>query len=360
MSEQPTLALLAEQLGAELRLAAGASESLVPTGLNTLQDANEHEVSFLASAAYKRFLPTTRACAVLVTAEQADSCPVTALVVSNPYLAFAKATALYDRTPQYAPGIDPSATIDPSAEVHDSVYIGPGVVVEEKVQIAENAVIGAGSFIGAGSVIGARSRLFPSVVVYHGCAIGADCIVHSNTVIGADGFGFAPSDGKWTKIHQLGGVEIADQVEVGANTCIDRGALGNTVIGRGVKIDNMVQIAHNVQIGDYSAMAACSAVAGSAIIGKHCTIAGGVGIVGHVTVADRSHVTARTLVTKSIEEAGSYSSGTPFSDSRSWRRNAVRYGQLDQMARRLNSLEKALDQVAREEVPDSSPQGNTD
>ncbi|WP_226702555.1 UDP-3-O-(3-hydroxymyristoyl)glucosamine N-acyltransferase [Microbulbifer elongatus] len=360
MSERPTLALLAEKLGADLRLAAGASDSLVPSGLNTLQDANENEVSFLASAAYKRFLPSTRACAVLVTEEQAEACPVTALVIPNPYQAFALATSVYDRTPQYAAGIDPSATVDPSADVHETAYIGPGTVIEGGAQIAESAVIGAGSFVGAGSVVGARSRFFPNVVVYHGCFIGADCIIHSNTVIGADGFGFAPSGGKWTKIHQLGGVEIADEVEVGANTCIDRGALGNTVIGHGVKIDNMVQIAHNVQIGDYSAMAACSAVAGSAIIGKHCTIAGGVGIVGHVTVADRSHVTARTLVTKSIEEAGSYSSGTPFSDSRSWRRNAVRYGQLDQMARRLNSLEKAFQQVAPDvptgrEAPDKSP-----
>ncbi|WP_299591956.1 UDP-3-O-(3-hydroxymyristoyl)glucosamine N-acyltransferase [uncultured Microbulbifer sp.] len=362
MSEQPTLALLAEELGAELRLAVGASEQLVPTGLNTLQDANEHEVSFLASAAYKRFLPSTQACAVLLTADQAESCPATALVVPNPYLAFALATSIYDRTPQYVAGIDASAAVAPSADVHETAYIGPGAVIEAHARIAEGVVIGAGSFVGEGTTIGARSRLLPKVVLYHGCSVGADCTIHSNTVIGADGFGFAPSDGKWTKIHQLGGVEIADEVEIGANTCIDRGALGNTVIGRGVKIDNMVQIAHNVQIGDYSAMAACSAVAGSAIIGKQCTIAGGVGIVGHVTLADRSHVTARTLVTKSIEVAGSYSSGTPFSDSRSWRRNAVRYGQLDQMARRLNSVEKALEQVeqtaaSRALQPDNSPQG---
>ncbi|MBN8431135.1 UDP-3-O-(3-hydroxymyristoyl)glucosamine N-acyltransferase [Microbulbifer salipaludis] len=363
MSEQPTLALLAEKLGAELRLAAGASDSLVPSGLNTLQDATQQEVSFLASAAYKRFLSSTRACAVLVTAEQAASCPVSALVVADPYQAFARATSIYDRSPQYAAGIDPSASVAPSAEVHHSAYVGPGAVIEARAQIAENAVIGAGSIVGAGSVIGARSRLFPGVVVYHGCFIGADCIVHSNTVIGADGFGFAPSQGKWTKIHQLGGVEIADEVEVGANSCIDRGALGNTVIGRGVKIDNMVQIAHNVQIGDYSAMAACSAVAGSAVIGKHCTIAGGVGIVGHVTIADRSHVTARTLVTKSIEEPGSYSSGTPFSESRTWRRNAVRFGQLDQMSKRLGNVEKSLAQIEQEAAPrkqeaDGPPQGD--
>ncbi|WP_226664912.1 UDP-3-O-(3-hydroxymyristoyl)glucosamine N-acyltransferase [Microbulbifer aggregans] len=342
MSEQPTLAQLAERLGAELRLASGASANQVPTGLSTLQDADAGQVSFLASANYRRYLSVTRACAVLVTEDLADSCPVSALVVRNPYLAFAEASAIYDSTPQYVPGVEASANVHPAAEVHPSAYIGPGAVVEAYVRIAEGVVIGANSVVGEGSEIGARSRLYPSVVVYHGCSIGADCIIHSHTVIGADGFGFAPHQKRWIKIHQLGGVEIGDEVEIGACTCIDRGALGNTVIGRGVKIDNMVQIAHNVRIGDYSAMAACSAVAGSAVIGKHCTIAGGAGIVGHITIADSSHVTARTLVTKSIDEPGSYSSGTPFSDNRSWRKNAVRFGQLDQMSRRLRELERQL------------------
>ncbi|MCK7595679.1 UDP-3-O-(3-hydroxymyristoyl)glucosamine N-acyltransferase [Microbulbifer sp. CAU 1566] len=348
-SKQPTLAQLAETLGAQLRLADGASGDQIPSGLNTLQDASDSEISFLASANYRRFLADTRACAVLVTEDQAETCPVTALIVSNPYHAFAVATAIYDNAPQYSAGIDALASVHPTADVDASAYIGPGAVIEADTKIAADAIIGPGCVVGAGSEIGARTRLFPGVVIYHGCFIGADCIIHSNTIIGADGFGFAPSQGRWTKIHQLGGVEIADEVEIGACSCIDRGALGNTQIGRGVKIDNMVQIAHNVQIGDYTAMAACSAVAGSAIIGKHCTIAGGAGIVGHVTIADRSHVTARTLVTKSIEAAGSYSSGTPFSESRSWRKNAVRYGQLDQMARRLTALEKALEQAQGEE-----------
>ncbi|WGL16592.1 UDP-3-O-(3-hydroxymyristoyl)glucosamine N-acyltransferase [Microbulbifer bruguierae] len=358
MSEQLTLAQLAEKLGAELRLVNGASGNQIPTGLNTLQDAGENQVSFLASANYRRFLAETRACAVLVTADQAEACPVSALVVANPYLAFAQATAIYDDAPRYAPGIDATASVHPTAEVHESAAIGPGTVIEKDVKVAAGVVIGPGCVVGAGSEIGARSRLFPGVVVYHGCYIGTDCIVHANTVIGADGFGFAPSEGRWNKIHQLGGVEISDQVEIGACSCIDRGALGNTVIGRGVKIDNMVQIAHNVQIGDYTAMAACSAVAGSTVIGKQCTIAGGVGIVGHLTIADRTHVTARTLVTKSIENAGSYSSGTPFSESRAWRRNAVRYGQLDQMARRLRELETTLAMLSTETSTESQASGS--
>lgn len=342
MNDNLTLAQLAEQLGADLRMAPGTSPELVPTGLNTLQDAGPTELSFLASANYRRFLVDTRAAAVLVTEEMAEACPVSALVVGNPYHAFALATALYDRTPTVPVGVHPAATVHPDAVVDPKASIAAGAVIEAHARIDAGAVVGPNSVVGEGSLIGAGTRLHGNVTVYHGCVIGNDCIIHSHAVIGADGFGFAPQGGQWTKIHQLGGVEIGDEVEVGACTCIDRGALGNTVIGRGVKIDNQVQIAHNVQIGDYSAIAACSAVAGSATIGKHCTIAGGAGVVGHVTVADKTHVTAMTLVTKSIDTAGSYSSGTPFSDSRSWRRSAVRFAQLDDMARRLRDLEKQL------------------
>ncbi|WP_250462035.1 UDP-3-O-(3-hydroxymyristoyl)glucosamine N-acyltransferase [Microbulbifer litoralis] len=343
MTDRPTLAQLAQQLGADLRLAPGADAEQVPSGLSTLQDATPEQVSFLASANYRRFLADTRACAVLVSEDLAAECRVSALVVADPYHAFARATAVYDRTPRPEPGVHSSAVVHPDAEVDPGACIGPGAVIEARAQIGAGVIVGANCIVGEGSVIGAGSRLHPGAVIYHGCSVGRDCVIHSQAVIGADGFGFAPHERSWTKIHQLGGVEIGDEVEIGAVTCIDRGALGDTVIGRGVKIDNQVQIAHNVQIGDYSAIAACSAVAGSATIGKYCTLAGGAGVVGHVTVADGTHITARTLVTKSIDSAGSYSSGTPFSDSRNWRRNAVRYGQLDQMARRLKALEKELD-----------------
>lgn len=347
MTDRPTLAQLAQQLGAELRPAPGADPDFVPAGLNTLQDATADQVSFLANASYRRFLADTRACAVLIGGDLAAECPVTALVVDNPYYAFALVTALYDQAPSVPVGVHPAASVHPDAVVAPSASIAAGAVVEAFARIGAGASIGANCVVGTGSEIGAGSRLHPGAVVYHGCAIGRDCTIHSNAVIGADGFGFAPHERKWTKVHQLGGVEIGDEVEIGACSCIDRGALGNTVIGRGVKIDNQVQIAHNVQIGDYSAIAACSAVAGSAVVGRHVTIAGGAGVVGHVTVADFSHVTAMTLVTKSIENAGSYSSGTPFSDSRSWRRNAVRFAQLDQMARRLKELERQLERLSQ-------------
>ncbi|MCH9690980.1 MAG: UDP-3-O-(3-hydroxymyristoyl)glucosamine N-acyltransferase [Gammaproteobacteria bacterium] len=342
MVDQPTLAQLAEYLGARLALGAGASDALAPSGLNTLQDATDTELSFLSSPRYRRFLSSTRACAVLLTEEQLNACPVTALVVDNPYYAFARVSALYDRTPQQQPGIHPSAQVHSQAQVDSSACIGPGSVIEAGAFIDAGVVVGANCVVGAGTKIGAGSRLFPSVVLYHGCSLGSDCIVHSNVVIGADGFGFAPYQREWIKIHQLGGVEIGDGVEIGACSCIDRGALGNTIIGRGVKIDNQVQIAHNVVIGEHTAIAACAAVAGSATIGSHCTIAGGAGIVGHVEIVDFSHIAAMTLVTKSIHNAGSYASGTPFSESRLWRRNAVRYAQLDQMAKRVQNLEKQL------------------
>ncbi|SHE84767.1 UDP-3-O-[3-hydroxymyristoyl] glucosamine N-acyltransferase [Microbulbifer donghaiensis] len=345
MTDKPTLARLAQQLGAELRLAPGADAEQPVTGLSTLESADSGQVSFLASANYRRFLADTRACGVLVSEDLADECPVSALVVANPYHAFACATAIFDAAPRPAPGVHPAATVHPDAEVDPSASIAAGAVIEAFARIGAGAQVGANCVVGEGSEIGAGTRLYPGAIVYHGCAVGRDCIIHSQAVIGADGFGFAPYQRQWVKIHQLGGVEIGDEVEIGACSCIDRGALGNTVIGRGVKIDNQVQIAHNVRIGDYSAMAACSAVAGSAVIGKHCTLAGGVGVVGHVTVADGTHITARTLVTKSIDSAGSYSSGTPFSESRSWRRNAVRYGQLDQMARRLKELERRLEDL---------------
>lgn len=347
MTDKPTLARLAQRLGAELRLAPGADANRPVFGLNTLQEADSAQVSFLASASYQRFLAGTRACAVLLSGDLADRCPVSALVVDDPYHAFALATGIFDAAPKPAPGIHPGATVHPDAKVDASASIAAGAVIEASARIGAGVRIDANCVVGESSEVGAGSCLHAGVVVYHGCSIGRNCVVHSQVVIGADGFGFAPYRRQWTKIHQLGGVEIGDEVEIGACSCIDRGALGNTVIGRGVKIDNQVQIAHNARIGDYTAMAACSAVAGSAIIGKHCTLAGGAGVIGHVTVADGSHITARTLVTKSIDSAGSYSSGTPFSDSRSWRRNAVRYGQLDRMARRLKELETRLEQLSR-------------
>ncbi|WP_299584379.1 UDP-3-O-(3-hydroxymyristoyl)glucosamine N-acyltransferase [uncultured Microbulbifer sp.] len=337
-----SLAQLALELGAELRLAPGVDAAHEISGLCTLQDGKPDQLTFLANPNYRRFLKTTSAGAVLVTAEFADGCPVSALCVDNPYLAFAKASALFNTAPLVEVGVHPSAVIHPDAEVDPSASIAAGAVVEAFAKIGPRASVGANCFVGEGSTLGEGSCLYAGAILHHGCQVGRDAIIHSHAVIGADGFGFALHQREWIKIYQLGGVQVGDEVEVGANTCVDRGALGDTVIGRGVKIDNLVQIAHNVQIGDYSAIAACTGIAGSAIVGKHCALGGSSRIAGHVTIADGCQVTANTFVTKSIDSPGVYSGGLPFADSQSWRRNAVRFGQLDKMARRLKDLEKQL------------------
>ncbi|GAA5444991.1 UDP-3-O-acylglucosamine N-acyltransferase [Microbulbifer sp. NBRC 101763] len=347
MRHNLSLAQLALELGAELRMAPDVSQDQEISSLNTLQDAVSDQLTFLANPSYRRFLKTTSAGAVLVTTEFVDECPVSTLCVDNPYLAFARASALFNTAPEAEAGVHPAAVIHPKATVDPSASVGPGAVVEAHASVGPRVTVGANCFVGEGSILEEGSCLYAGAIVHHGCRVGRDCIIHSQVVIGADGFGFAPHKGEWIKIYQLGGVDIGDEVEIGANTCIDRGALGDTVVGRGVKIDNLVQIAHNVRIGDYSAIAACTGIAGSAIIGKHCALGGSSRIAGHVTVADGCQVTANTFVTKSIDSPGIYSGGLPFSDSQSWRRNAVRFGQLDKMARKVKDLEKKLDELSR-------------
>jgi len=346
MRHNLSLTQLAKELGADLRLAPGVDPALEITGLNTLQEATSEQLTFLANPSYRRFLNATEAGAVLVTGEFAAECPVSTLCVDNPYLAFARASALFNTAPEAEPGVHSAAVIHPKATVDPTASVAAGAIVEAFAVIGPRAVVGANCFVGEGSTLGEGSCLYAGAIVHHGCRIGRNCIIHSQVVVGADGFGFAPHRGEWIKIYQLGGVEIGDEVEIGANTCVDRGALGDTVVGRGVKIDNLVQIAHNVRIGDYSAIAACTGIAGSAIIGKNCALGGSSRIAGHVTIADGCQVTANTFVTKSIESPGIYSGGLPFSDSQTWRRNAVRFGQLDKMARKLKDLEKQLEDLS--------------
>ncbi len=262
------------------------------------------------------------------------------LIVDNPYLSYALLTALFDPAPSVAVGVHESAVIDASAELGSDVCIGANVTIGAGVSIASGTQIGSGCQIGDHCQIGENSCLQANVTLYHGVSVGNRVTLHSGCVIGADGFGFAPSADGWVKIHQIGGVVIGDDVEIGACTTVDRGALDDTVIGRGVIIDNQVQIAHNVQIGENTAIAGCTGIAGSTQIGRNCTIAGAVSIVGHLTIADGVHISVNTLVNKSITQAGSYSSGTVASATKVWRRNAVRFGQLDQMAQRLSELEK--------------------
>jgi len=325
---------IAAHVGGEVR----GDESLMLEGLATLKSAGPLQISFLANAAYEEDLKVTQAGAVLVTEATVANAPCSAIVVPNAYLAFALVTELFDKTPQPQDGIHPNANVASSAILGENVSVGAGASIGEGSVIGSNTVIGENSVIADNVKLGENCTIAPLVSIYHGCVLGDRVRVHSGTVIGADGFGFAPVDNAWLRIRQLGGVTIGHDVDIGANTTIDRGALDDTIIEDYVIIDNLVQIAHNVKIGSGTAIAGCTGVAGSTTIGKNCTLAGGVGVVGHIEICDRVHVTGMTMVTKSITQAGAYSSGTPMSDTKTWKRNAVRFNQLNDLAKAVKKL----------------------
>ena len=333
-----TLAQLAERLNASL----SGDANLVVTGLAALQDAGADQLSFLANPQYRKYLASTRAGAVLLTPADAEAFAGNALIVANPYLAYGQLSHLFDRKPIASAGIHPSAIIAADAQIDPCASIGPGVVIESGVRIAAGVTLGAHCVIGARSQIGEGGWLAPRVTLYHDVCIGGRVVIQSGAVIGGEGFGFANEKGVWQKIAQIGGVSIGDDVEIGANTTIDRGALADTIIGNGVKLDNQIMIAHNVQIGDHTAMAGCVGISGSTKIGKHCMIAGGVGMVGHIEVCDHVFVTGMTMVTRSITEPGAYSSGTAMQPAAEWKKSVARLRQLDDMARRLQQVEKRL------------------
>lgn len=332
-----SLGELASRLGATL---VGDGERRV-SGLATLSDAGPDDISFLANKAYLKYLPETRAAAVLLHPAHVVDCPVARLELDNPYLAYAELSRLFDpmAAPQ-TPGVHPSAMVAEGVSLGANVRIEAQAVVERGAVIGDDVVIGPGSVIGADSSLGAGSRLYANVSVYHGVTIGARAILHSGCVIGADGFGFAHDGARWHKIAQLGGVIIGDDVEIGSCSSIDRGALGDTLIDHDVKIDSQVQIAHNVQIGAHTALAGCVGIAGSTKVGRHCMLGGGVGLSGHLTICDGVQVTGMSLVTNSITEPGVYSSGTGSMHNALWRKNAVRFKQLDDIAKRLTRLER--------------------
>ncbi len=291
--------------------------------------AGPGSLSFLANPHYRRQMQSTRATAVLVTSQYANDCPVAALIDPNPYLAYARvAELLHPQTPS-ASGIHPSAVVARTARVPASAYIGPLAVIEDDVDIGERAFVGPGCIVQQGARIGADSRLLLHVSIYPAVQMGERCIVHAGAVIGADGFGFAPDAGTWVKVPQLGTVRIGDDVEIGANTTIDRGAIEDTVVEQGVKLDNQIQVGHNVTIGAHTAVAGCVGISGSTTIGRRCMIGGGVGIAGHLTIADDVVVTGCSLVSASLKEAGSYSSGMPAVETRLWRRMVAHLRRLD-------------------------------
>lgn len=333
-----SLGELSTRLGAKLV----GDENLHISHIDDLTQAGPDGVSFVSSRSFLKDLPQTRAAAVILRAEDVELCPTAALIVDDPYLAYAKTAQLLDTAPTPVMGIHANACIDPDAIIGKNVSINACAVISKGVNIGENVRIGAGCFVGENVQIEDNVKLDPNVTVHHGVKIGQRTIIHSGAVIGADGFGFANENGKWVKIPQLGGVIIGDDVEIGANTTIDRAALRDTRIGNGVKLDNLIQIAHNVEIGDDAAMAAFVGIAGSSKIGKGCTLAGGVSIIGHLDIPDGTHFTVRTLATKSPEKSGAYSSGTLMMENHQWLKNTARFKQLDQMAKQIKQLEKQI------------------
>ena len=328
-----TAAALAERFPLQLH---GDGAAIV-RGVATLANAGPDQLAFLANPRYRGQLADSRAAVVVVRAEDADAVPGTALVARDPYVAFARISALFERVPARAPGIHPGAAIDPSAEVSPHAHIGPFVSIGARSKVAAGCVIGPGCVIGDDCELGEGCELQARVTLYTRVRLGRRVRILPGAVLGGAGFGLAMDAGQWVNVPQLGGVVVGDDCEIGANSCIDRGALDDTVLEEDVRIDNLVQIGHNVRIGAHTAMAGCSAAAGSAKIGRYCLVGGGAGILGHLEVADKVMVTAMSLVTHSIREPGEYSSGTPLTDNRTWRKNAARFKQLDALARRVNA-----------------------
>ncbi len=336
------LADIVEALGGELVGDPGTSVAR----LATLASADAQALSFAVSPKYREALLASRAGVLVVPPSlQIDAAAQAAVVVTpNPYLYFAHLTQWWvarERAAAAAPAVHPTAVIDPTARLGARVAVGPYAVVEAGVEVGDDAVIGAHTVIERDAVVGANTRLAPRVQLGARCHIGVRGLVHSGAVIGADGFGFAPDAGRWVKIEQLGAVRLGDDVEIGANCTIDRGALDDTVLEDGVKLDNLIHIGHNVHIGAHTAMAGCAAVAGSARIGRGCTIGGDAKILGHLTLADGVHISACSVVTRSILQPGTYTGFFPIDDNARWEKNAASLRSLHKLRERVRALEQA-------------------
>ena len=333
-----TLRELAARFGCELR----GDPDIVVRRVGTLSAAAADAVTFLANPAYRPQLAATKAAAVILDERNRAACPVPSLVHPQPYLAYARIAEFLNPAPTAVAGVHATAVVAASARVAASAQVDATVVIGARTVVGEGAIVGAGTVLGEDVVVGAATRLAPRVTILDRCRIGARGIVHSGAVVGADGFGFAPDSGKWQKIPQIGAVSIGDDVEIGANTTIDRGAIEDTVIEDGVKLDNLVQIAHNVRIGAHTIMAGMSGIAGSTKIGKRCMIGGRVVMVNALEICDDVMFTFGSIVTKSVATPGTYSGHLPAEEQSRWRRNAARFRKLDELAERLAAAERAL------------------
>jgi UDP-3-O-[3-hydroxymyristoyl] glucosamine N-acyltransferase len=312
-----------------------------------LHSAGPGDLSFLAQAKYRAQLRETRAAAVVLRHEERDATGLPRILCDDPYLYFARVAQLFAPAEPVSAGVHPSAVVEAGASVPASAAVGPGAYVGPRARLGERVVVGPGCYLGADVAIGEDSRLHALVSVYAGCSVGRRAIIHSGAVIGADGFGMARDGEHWTKIPQVGRVVIGDDVEIGANTTIDRGALEDTVVEDGVKLDNQIQIGHNVRIGAHTAMAACVGVAGSARIGRYCAVGGAGMILGHLEIADHVTISAGTLVAKSILKPGTYTGIFPIAEKKEWARTAAHLRKLDKLAERVRELEKRVSELGQ-------------
>ncbi len=336
---------IAQQLGGKVV----GDDTIEVVRIATLANATAQCISFLTNAKYRPQLAATQASVVLIHPDELAFCQAnskaTAIVLDNPYLGYATLAHIMDSTPGQAVGIAASAVVDETATIAATASIGEHTVIAAGVVIEDNVIIGSNCFVGQGTTLGKNTRLWANVSIYHHVKVGHSCLFHSGVVIGADGFGFAPHEGQWHKIPQLGGVTIGDRVEVGANSAIDRGALDDTTIGNGVIIDNLCHVAHNVIIGDNSAMAGGAMVAGSTTIGSGCVLAGKAGIAGHLTITDNVTFNGMAQVLQDVKEPGSYSSGMASMPLKEWRKVNVRIRQLDDMHQKIRKNQKAISEL---------------
>ncbi|QKT02435.1 UDP-3-O-(3-hydroxymyristoyl)glucosamine N-acyltransferase [Ectothiorhodospiraceae bacterium 2226] len=344
-----TLAELAQHAGVELR---GAADVAI-TGVGTLSGAGPSQITFLTNRRYAAQLPATRAGAVVLTPLDAASCPTNALLSDNPHATYARIASLFAEVAHWSPGIHPTAVIAPDARIDPSASIAAHCTVESEAVVEAGVRLGPSCVIGRRAHIGDHSHLVAQVTVSEGCALGARVLLHPGVVIGADGFGLANDNGVWIKVPQLGTVRIGNDVEIGANTTVDRGAIDDTVIEDGVKIDNLVQVAHNCRIGAHTVIAGCAGIAGSTLIGRHCAVGGGAGIGGHLSIPDGVTLTGMAMVTKSPREAGVYSSGLPAEPNAQWHRTVAHIRQLPSLLRRVKALEAALQNKPADDPADN-------
>lgn len=312
-------------------------------GVCTLHPGMPGRITFLNNSRYRPYLADTRASAVILAPADAGRCPVACLISDNPYLLYARVAALFRPPRPVVPGVHESAVVAGGARVADGAGVGPLAVIESGATVEAGAWIGPGCVVRADAVIGADSQLIANVYVGPGCRLGRRVLLHPGVVIGADGFGLARDGERWVNVPQLGAVVLGDDVEIGANSTVDRGAIEDTIVESGVKLDNQIQVGHNVRIGEHTVIAGCVGIAGSANIGRRCQIGGGAGIGGHIDIADDTIITGMTMVTHSLREAGIYSSGMPVESNRRWRRIIARLRHIDDLAARIAALEKSVE-----------------